>query len=167
MRFTYKVHIHESIQDITGRKLNNFTNHVKRILSHPKSWNVDFVYVNNDIDADVFMNIYLTTDNFISKVCGFDEKPLSCANMNTRDIYINEYRWLHGSVKSKMNLEDYRNYVINHEVGHALGFLHEKPRKNCKCPVMHQQTLYVEPGKPNPFPTKKEQLTLLSLWNRI
>ena len=82
--------------------------------------------------------------------------------MITNKIYINLNRWTKGSKASKLNLNNYRHYVINHEVGHILGFDHDKPKKNRLCPVMVQQTLSIGEAKPNPFPTRKEQKELIT-----
>ena len=57
-----------------------------------------------------------------------------------------------------MRLSAYRTYVINHEVGHALGHDHEPcPKAGALAPVMMQQTLGVRPPasarcRPNAFP---------------
>ena len=56
-----------------------------------------------------------------------------CAPLQTNGIFscrqgaevmINARRWLEGAVESHLSLEDYRHYVISHEVGHALGHGH-------------------------------------------
>lgn len=168
----YKVVLHPNIDDKTGKKLNNFTNKVREILKHPKGWNINFKYIpNSDTNTQLYTVISLTPNEVIEQVCGINEDiPLSCAYVGNssnyeyvKPVHINQYRWKNGSKQSKMSLNDYRHYVINHEIGHTLGFLHEPPRKGCKCPVMHQQTKYVEPGLPNPFPTKKEQQQLSNI----
>ena len=102
------------------------------------------------------IHIRLSKSKLIKKIC--DIHHMSCCNLETREVWINEDRWFKGSSHSKLSIYDYRVYVINHEVGHALGFLHQ----DCECygdgecpllaPVMMQQTLSIGKCKPNPYP---------------
>jgi len=136
------------------RTKDHFAKLVAQILNDPRSWKVNFQEVNSKQLAD--MRIYLVKSNSVTKICGFT--GLSCADRGPNNIYINGNRWLHGSKKSKMNLTNYRRYLINHEVGHLLGFDHLTcARAGCKSPVMLQQTLGVGKCLPNPWPTKSEQ----------
>jgi Protein of unknown function (DUF3152) len=65
---------------------------------------------------------------------------------------LTSYRWFHG--QSEFNgLTQYRQYVVNHEVGHVLGHGH----LHCGgagqlAPVMQQQTKGVAPCRPNAWP---------------
>lgn len=58
-------------------------------------------------------------------------------------IYINEANWA-GCPESGLSLSEYREYVINHEFGHALGYDHQpcntQTAMNGRCPVMYQST---------------------------
>lgn len=146
----YKVLIDKDIK----RSLKNFKNDVDKILSHPKSWNVKFIQ--DDIKYD--FKIILTPARKITKVCKFS--GLSCADMWNNVIYINNYRWIKGSKASKLPLNQYRIYLINHEVGHILGFGHSKPKKGKKVPVMNQHTLGIYPGLPYCWPLESEQKQL-------
>lgn len=141
-----------------------FTNTVKRILKDKKGWEsvlpIEFVFVEPFEKVNhprrIFVN--LSKNDFITKKCRID--GMSCCDMSTGDVWINIERWMNGSVHSKLNIYKYRHYVINHEVGHALGFLHQ----TCECdaidcdepvPVMMQQTLSIGKCKPNPYPLKQ------------
>lgn len=76
---------------------------------------------------------------------------LSCRNGT--DVMVNIRRWSLGAAASTMPLEDYRHYVISHEVGHALGHHHEPcPAPDALAPVMLQQTKGLEGCRPNPWP---------------
>lgn len=66
---------------------------------------------------------------------------------------INSGRWRYGAVTFGSDLVDYRMYVVNHEVGHALGYGHEHcGAAGYLAPIMVQQTKSLETCLPNPFP---------------
>ncbi len=65
-------------------------------------------------------------------------------------MYLNANRWFNGSAESKLRLDDYRQYMVSHEIGHILGHDHEYcPCVGCKAPVMMQQTIGIGKCKPN------------------
>jgi hypothetical protein len=82
---------------------------------------------------------------------------VSCANRGR--AVINWVRWRDGAtVPWGSNLSGYRTYVINHEVGHALGHDHRRcPGAGRISPVMHQQTFTGPPCRPNGWPLPFEQ----------
>jgi hypothetical protein len=76
---------------------------------------------------------------------------VSCRN--GADVMINLRRWLEGAPASELSIRDYRTYVVNHEVGHALGYDHvDCPGPGAVAPVMVQQTLGLGGCLPNPWP---------------
>jgi hypothetical protein len=107
-------------------------------------------YLENNIKLDFI--IMFKTNYEINNICHFDGQ--SCADTLKNEIYINIENWKKGSSKSKLSLDDYRNMVITHEIGHILGRDHVKPgKKNTKISVMAQQTLLgIGDCKPNCWP---------------
>ncbi|MFI7321066.1 DUF3152 domain-containing protein [Streptomyces venezuelae] len=78
---------------------------------------------------------------------------VSCDSAATDRVMINAYRWAQGAptygdeVKKKFGnaIHPYRQMLINHEVGHRLGFNHTDCTKNGDlAPVMQQQTKFLE-----------------------
>jgi len=66
---------------------------------------------------------------------------------------INLDRWNGGAAGFAGPLADYRRYVVNHEVGHALGYEHRGcPATGALAPVMMQQTKGTGACMPNPWP---------------
>jgi hypothetical protein len=66
---------------------------------------------------------------------------------------INAWRWVNGGPGYERNIDAYRQYVVNHEVGHALGYPHVRcPSPDVLAPVMLQQTLGLDGCRPNPWP---------------
>jgi len=63
---------------------------------------------------------------------------------NKPEIFIDQENWLHGVDESGLTVEQYREYVINHEFGHGLGYDHQPCNKNTAvngvCPVLYQST---------------------------
>ncbi len=65
---------------------------------------------------------------------------------------LTSYRWLRGTEEFP-DLAVYRQYVVNHEVGHVLGHGHEQCGGAGRlAPVMQQQTKRVAPCRPNAWP---------------
>ena len=63
----------------------------------------------------------------------------SCRNED--QIIINFFRWVNGAIDFGSDLETYRLYLINHEVGHILEWAHVGcPKEGALAPVMMQQS---------------------------
>jgi hypothetical protein len=117
-------------------------------LNDPSGWtkkgySFEPVTTNEDI------LIRLSSPDTVTKICGLPNN-LSCAEFNGKHIYLNSDRWFHGASKSRLSLDNYRQYMISHEVGHILGFDHQNCTcEGCKAPIMMQQTLGIGKCIPN------------------
>jgi Protein of unknown function (DUF3152) len=60
-------------------------------------------------------------------------------------ISIDDMNWKYGVHESGLTLARYREYIINHEFGHALGYHHRECIAQV-CPVMYQMTRGVPVG---------------------
>lgn len=117
-------------------------------LNDPDGWSKHgyfFEPVNDREDV----HIRLSSSSTIEKICGLPNR-LSCAELGGKRMYLNAERWFHGAQPSRLPLDDYRQYMVSHEIGHILGHEHTTcPCKGCKAPIMMQQTLGIGECKPN------------------
>ncbi|MFG1996820.1 DUF3152 domain-containing protein [Actinoplanes sp. NPDC048988] len=112
--------------------------------------------------------VFLATRDTAGKMClqgGTNIKvggvPYTSCRTTGRAI-INLDRWRLSSppyLKSKVSLAVYRQYVINHEVGHELGHHHQNcPKAGGPAPVMVQQTLTLRGCTAYAWPTRNGKL---------
>lgn len=77
-----------------------------------------------------------------------------------RYVIINDSRWSGATTawnQAGGNLRDYRHMVINHEIGHYLGFGHRFcSAAGALAPIMQQQSIDLQGCKFNPWPTQSE-----------
>ncbi|MGY0069626.1 DUF3152 domain-containing protein [Streptomyces sp. QTS137] len=70
---------------------------------------------------------------------------VSCDSASTERVMINAFRWARGAATYGDELLAYRQMLINHEVGHRLGYNHVTCDKDGDlAPVMQQQTKFLE-----------------------
>lgn len=130
---------------------------VEETLTDKRGWRrmgYQFVLV-EDTTEPVNFTIRFVSNSYIERICNFT--GLSCADTNTKMIYMNIENWRNGRRLSGLDKEDYRTYMINHEVGHILGRGHSQcGNPGTRVPVMVQQTLGIYKCKPNPWPLSWE-----------
>jgi len=126
-----------------------FAAEVHRTLNDPRGW-ARFRRVDH---PPVRVRVALSSPSLTDRGC----RPLrtggglSCWN-GTRSI-INALRWATGVPQYRGDLGAYRQYVISHEVGHALGHDHTTcPGPGRPAPVMMQQSKSLGRCRPNPWP---------------
>ncbi|MBO0677624.1 DUF3152 domain-containing protein [Mycolicibacterium sp. S2-37] len=146
--FTYTVEVEDGLDTTGFGGDEGFARMVTETLANPKSWthNPQFAFVRVD-SGDPDFRVSLTSPITIREGCGYDI-PLeaSCYNPaylgDQSRVFINEARWVRGAVPFQGDVGSYRQYVINHEVGHAIGYQrHEQcPENGALAPIMMQQT---------------------------
>ena len=149
-RTTYLVEVEGGL----GVDARGFADAVDATLADPRSWGAGGRRSLQRVDGgDVDVRVALASPRTTDRLCA----PLdtggyfSCAN-GERAV-VNAARWLTGAPSYAGRLEDYRAYVVNHEVGHALGRGHERcGAAGQPAPVMLPQTKGLGGCTANPWP---------------
>lgn len=128
-----------------------FASTVRRILFDERGWSGG-AFAFRRVDSNAAIRIALTSPRTTDRLCA----PLDTRGRFSchRDglVALNVWRWRHGA-RDFERLARYRKYLVNHEVGHALGHAHAScPRAGARAPVMMQQTEGVGTCRPNPWP---------------
>lgn len=134
-----------------------FTDLAERILRNERGWTGAADWSLQRVtgrEADI--RVVVATPDTVDRLCaraGLDTHgEVSC--WNGEFAAINADRWVKGAKGFIGSLRSYRQYLLNHEVGHGLGYAHEVcPRPGAPAPIMQQQTYATRPCIANGWPT--------------
>ncbi|HYO20131.1 MAG TPA: DUF3152 domain-containing protein [Dermatophilaceae bacterium] len=140
----------------TAQSAPTFSAAVDATLANPASWAGQGRWSLQRVTPDrADIVIRLATPATVDKVC-------ATVGLNTigyvscragKYVMINLDRWLHAVPDYRGDVALYRQYVINHEVGHQLGYGHQScPGPGRRAPVMQQQTFGLKGCLPNAWP---------------
>ncbi|GAA2066212.1 DUF3152 domain-containing protein [Williamsia deligens] len=145
--FTYTVEVENGLVPQDYSSDSAFGKLVDATLSNPRSWigggSVAFRRV--DTGTPDF-RVSLTSTDTTRELCGYQIKlESSCYYPPEARVTVNEARWVRGAVSYQGDDLLYRQYLINHEVGHAIGYEQHQPcgGQNALAPIMMQQTFGV------------------------
>lgn len=141
-----------AVEDGLGVDAAEFGDAVRTILADPRSWTAGGGWRFEQVGrGSADFTVYLASPEQRSVLCGHPNTTVSCRNGDA--VVINSARWLTGVPHWDDSLETYREYVINHEVGHRLGNGHEVcPDGGGLSPVMAQQTYQLGGCASNAWP---------------
>ncbi|AVV40615.1 DUF3152 domain-containing protein [Streptomyces sp. ID05-04B] len=146
-KYTYRVDVEQGL----GLDGELFAQAVQKTLNDDRSWAHG--------GARTFERIHSGKPDFVITLAspgttaewcaksGLDttEDNVSCDSAATERVMINAYRWAQGSPTFGDQMYAYRQMLINHEVGHRLGFGHVTCDKDGElAPVMQQQTKFLD-----------------------
>ncbi len=148
--YHYQIRVEDGIDPSYYQGDDAFVSDVQSTLSDPRSWiaagtielqRVDAGFAHPDFTID------LTTPNTDHRpdLCGFQIGfEGSCWVLRTHQVIITIARWVRGALAFNGDLGLYRQYAINHEVGHAFGNHHVGCATNGGlAPVMMEQSFGV------------------------
>ncbi|TQL20330.1 DUF3152 domain-containing protein [Streptomyces sp. SLBN-134] len=144
---TYRVDVEQGL-DLDGEL---FAEAVQKTLNDNRSWAHNgartFERVHSgQVDFVITLASPETTADWCAK-SGLDttEDNVSCDSAATERVMINADRWARGADTYGDEIHAYRQMLINHEVGHRLGFNHVTCDKDGDlAPVMQQQTKFLD-----------------------
>ena len=135
-----------------------FAHAVETVLFDPRGWRTSGFQFQRVSSGPVDFRVALASPDTTDRLCA----PLrtrgrySC-HANGRAV-LNVRRWFDGAPSYGDDVRRYRIYLVNHEVGHALGHGHTPcPAPGALAPVMLQQTKGVAPCIANPWPLPEER----------
>ncbi|NES12546.1 MULTISPECIES: DUF3152 domain-containing protein [Micromonospora] len=149
----YRVEVEQG----TGQDADEFAGTVDAVLGDHRSWiasgELRVRRVAEAAAAD--FTIYLATPATSERMCaegGLSTERYTSCRLPGR-VIINLARWMEAVPDYGAPLEVYRTYVINHEVGHEFGELHQAcPGPGAPAPVMQQQTYGLDGCVANAWP---------------
>ncbi|WP_313005768.1 DUF3152 domain-containing protein [Corynebacterium variabile] len=159
---TYVVETEQGIDTASFGGGDSFAAMVDATLADPRSWigNRDdliaFRHISVSSSDTPDLRIRLTSPETTRQLCGGEiELETSCfvsggdSSVTTDGaagdgrVIINLARWARGALPFAGDLGSYRQYVLNHEIGHGIGHAAHQPcqEDGALAPIMMQQTL--------------------------
>lgn len=158
-----------AVEEGLDEDLAQVADFVEATLGDDRSWTAGgdrrFRRVPGGADHD--FTVYFATRDTAARMCadgglditgsGLPDGGVSCRTPGR--AIINYTRWQKSVphyVDAGVPLEVYRQMVVNHEVGHELGYGHAGcPGKDRPAPVMQQQTIFLDGCTANPWPYRR------------
>lgn len=159
-----------------------FATTVDAILADPRGWTASAAHPITDakqhqnnasysfqrVSSGTFaVRILLATPDTTDKLCGSvgltTDGVYSCRYGSTE--VINLRRWLKGAPGFAMDLDGYHTMVVNHEMGHFIGFDHMLcPAAGQPAPVMQEETIDLAGCTPNAYPFVADGTFITGPW---
>ncbi|WP_420714189.1 DUF3152 domain-containing protein [Gordonia sp. SL306] len=145
--YTYTVEVENGVnsQDFGGDR--SFAKMVDSTLANPRSWIGDGkVAFRRIAGGEPDLRITLASPATARELCGYQiQLETSCFYPPEKRVTLNEARWVRGALSYEGDDLLYRQYLVNHETGHGIGYESHEPCKEngALAPVMMQQSFGV------------------------
>jgi hypothetical protein len=152
-KLTYRVEIEEGLSFNPALVAAS----IHKTLTDARGWQaVHPVSFERTDQPDADLRVILATPTLTDKLClPLDTGGEVSCRVEDR-VVLNAKRWMYAVPAYAGQVDLYRSYLVNHEVGHALGHGHSTCAvKNTPAPVMMQQTKGLGGCRPNAWPTIK------------
>ena len=143
------------VESTVNININCVSDMILKILNDPRGWST---IANKKFQFTSFersdFEIIFATPNTVDELCApLDTNGIySCRRENK--VVLNYFRWLAGAKDFGTDLATYRLYLVNHEVGHMLGWGHSScPAEGALAPLMMQQSKSTNGCRPYGWPT--------------
>nr|WP_179756954.1 DUF3152 domain-containing protein [Kineococcus aurantiacus] len=150
---TVRVEVERDLLDAGLLDATAFADFALGVLNDPRSWGAGGTTSFARTDGEAQVRLVLATPDTSAALC----RPLrtmgtlSCRSGDA--AVLTWYRWVEAIPDYGEDRTGYRQYVVNHEIGHVLGHGHEpNPGPGRLAPVMAQQTKGLRGALPNPWP---------------
>jgi hypothetical protein len=158
--YTYCV----QLKGVDSSQQATFENKLRATLADGRGWSLGGQVSFTQVGSGCNMHVWLTAADQMPSFGAICDSTWSCTV--SPNVVINYDRWSGASPAWNAaggSLEDYRTMVINHEVGHWLGFGHKQcPGAGQPAPVMQQQSIDLQGCTFNSWPLPSELATLRS-----
>lgn len=127
---------------------------IDRILEDARGWQTMAGQSFHQVSDRGGLRILIATPGTTDVLCAPLETngEVSCRNGDL--VVLNARRWAFATDDYRDAVSMYRTYLVNHEVGHALGYDHtDCPGPGEPAPVMQQQTHGLDGCRRNPWPS--------------
>jgi len=144
--YTYTIEIEDGIDLTPYGGIDSFGRLVDSTLADPRGWagtgQVSVQRVDGNADPDIRFTLATPDTAHRPDFCGYSIKyESSCWRRSEKRVMINFARWVRGALAFGGDIGSYREYAINHEIGHAFGKGHVGcAEQGGLAPVMMQQS---------------------------
>jgi hypothetical protein len=144
--YTYTIEIEQGIDLTPYGGIDSFGRLVDSTLADPRGWagtgQVSVQRVDGNANPDIRFTLGTPDTLHRPDYCGFSIRyESSCWRRSEKRVMINLARWVRGALAFGGDIGSYREYAINHEIGHAFGKNHVGcAEQGGLAPVMMQQS---------------------------